>query len=130
MKATLTGIAAALALTSMSAVYAQDHSVQIKPITTSSYHLWAEDFNDFKKTYLLENGDKIAFSNRMNSFYTQLEDGERMRIYPVSRNVFMTESGARIEFREQGETVGVTNFEKLSLAGKLPANTVMASASR
>jgi hypothetical protein len=128
MKAILTGLAAALALTSMSAVYAQDHSVQVKPSHT--YRLWAEDFADFKQTYLLTNGDKIAFSNRMNTYYTQLGDGERTRIYPVARNVFMTENGARIEFREAGETVGITNFEKLSLAGNLPANTVMASASR
>jgi hypothetical protein len=128
MKAILTGIAAALVLTSMSAVHAQEHSVRIAP--THSYHLSAEDFHDFKKTYLLENGDKIAFSNRMNSFYTQVGDAERVRIYPVSPRAFVTESGARIEFREQGETVGITDFEKLSKATNLAAHTVMASASR
>lgn len=128
MKAILSGLAAALALTSMSAVHAQDHSVQIKPART--FHFMAEDFTDFKKTYLLENGEQIAFSNRMNSFYTQLGDGERVRIYPVTRTVFVTDSGARIEFREQGETVGIANFEKLSLAGNVPANTMMMAAAR
>jgi hypothetical protein len=128
MKTTLFGIAAALALTSMSAVHAQDHSVQIKPVR--AYHMVAEDFRDFQNTYLLQNGETITFSARMNHFYTQLGDGERVRIFPVSRNVFVTGNGARIEFREQGETVGIASFEKLSLAGNLPANTMMMAAAR
>jgi hypothetical protein len=128
MKATLSGIAAALVLTSMSAAHAQDPSVHIK--SAHSYHLMAEDFHDFKKTYLLENGDKVAFSARMNHFYTQLGDGERVQIYPVSRTVFVTDSGARIEFREQGETVGIANVEKLSLASNLPANTTMMASAK
>jgi hypothetical protein len=128
MKATLSGLAAALVLTSMSAAHAQDHSVQIKSAHT--YHLAAEDFHDFKKTYLLENGDQLAFSARMNRFYTQLGDGERTQIYPVSRTVFVTDGGARIEFRDQGETVAVANAEKLSLASGMPANTTMMAAAR
>lgn len=129
MKAILSGLAAALVLTSMSAAHAQEHSVQIKPLRT--YHLAAEDFYDFKNTYLLENGDKLIFSARMNRFYAQLGDGERTQIYPVSRAAFVTAGGARIEFRDKGETVGVDNFEKLSLASGLPANTtMMAAASR
>lgn len=128
MKTTLFGIAAALALTSMSAAYAQDPSVQIKP--TRGVLVMAEDFRDFQNTYQLTNGDLIAFSARMNHFYTQLGDGERVRIYPVARNVFVTESGARIEFRDEGDTVGIANFEKLSLAAKLPANTMMMASAR
>jgi hypothetical protein len=36
-----------------------------------------------------------------------------VRIYAVSPTAFVTDSGARIEFREKGETVGISNFENV-----------------
>jgi hypothetical protein len=125
MKTILAGVAAALALSSLTAVHAEDMSVQIKPPALQRYHLLEQDFHDFKSTYQLENGQQITFSARMNHYYTQLQDGEKVRIYAVSPTAFVTASGARIEFREKGDTVGISNFEKLSVAGNLPANTIV-----
>lgn len=125
MKTILAGVAAALALSSLSLAYADDMSVHIKQQPLQRYHLLEGDFHDFKGTYLLENGQEIVFSARRNIYYTRLGNGERVRIYAVSRNAFETESGAHIEFRDKGETVGIGNFEKLDGAGKLPANTMV-----
>jgi len=128
MKAILTGVVAALAFTATTAAFAQDPSVQIKP--TQRYHMMAEDFRDFKNTYLMQNGEEVSFSNRGNRYYTQVGEGERVEIVPVTRNVFRTPSGARIEFREEGQTVGIANYEKLSVAANLPANTMMMASAR
>jgi len=125
MKTILAGIATALALSSLSVAYAGDPSVQIKSATPQRYLLQEADFHDFKNTYLLENGQTVSFSARMNHYFTQLGDGDRERIYAISPTAFVTERGARIEFREKGDTVGISNFEKLSTAGNLPANTVV-----
>lgn len=125
MKTILAGIAAAFALSSLTLAHAEDMSVQIKSPALQRYHLQEQDFHDFKNTYQLENGQQISFSARMNHYYTQLQDGEKVRIYAVSPTAFVTDSGARIEFREKGEVVGISNFEKLSVAGKLPANTMV-----
>ncbi|MYM25614.1 gel scht [Duganella sp. FT135W] len=126
MKTILAGVVAALALSSLTIAHADDLSVKInKTATPQRYHLQEADFHDFKNTYLLEDGQKVTFSARMNQYYTQLGDGDRERIYAVSPTAFVTERGARIEFREKGDTVGISNFEKLSTAGNLPANTVV-----
>ncbi|MYM69987.1 gel scht [Pseudoduganella sp. FT55W] len=125
MKTILAGIAASLALTSLSIAHADDMSVQIKSKSPQRYHMVEQDFFNFNNVYLLENGQRIAFTARMSMFYTQLADGARVRIYPISSRAFVTENGARIEFREQGETVGIANFEKLSPASQLAANTTM-----
>lgn len=127
MKTTLLSIAAALALTAVSAVHAEDQSVRVNAQAKAShgYHLMQEDFHDFKNTYQLANGQKVAFSQRMARFYTQLNGGDRVEIFAVSPTAFVTDAGTRIEFREGGESVGISNFEKLPLAGHLPANTIV-----
>jgi hypothetical protein len=125
MKTILAGVAAALALSSLTIAHAEDISVKIKSPSQQRVYLAEQDFHDFKGTYLLENGQQVSFSARMNHYFTQLGDGERMRIYPISRTAFLTDSGARIEFRDKGETVGIANFEKIATASNLPANTMV-----
>lgn len=131
LKTTLKSIAAALAVMSVATVHAEEHSVQVTAQASAQakaahgYHLMQEDFHDFKNTYQLSNGQKIAFSQRMARFYTQLNGGDRVEIFAVSPTVFVTDAGTRIEFREGGDAVGISNVEKLPLAAYLPANTMM-----
>nr|WP_315395421.1 gel scht [uncultured Duganella sp.] len=124
MKTTrLIALAAALVLSSLSSAHAQESSVQItKP---SRYHLAASDFGDFKNAYELTNGQILKFTQSGNLFYAQLDKGQRVRIFAVSPTAFVTDAGTRISFTEQGQTVGISNFEKLPMAAKLPANTMM-----
>ena len=124
MKTTLFSIAAALALSSMSVAHAEDSSVQIKA-NPSRYYLAPGEFAEFKNTYELTNGQILKFTQSGNRYYTQLDKGERVRLFAVSPTAFVTAAGTRISFSEQGETVGVSNFEKLPMAAKLPANTMM-----
>jgi hypothetical protein len=124
MKTTLFSIAAALALTSMSVAHAQDGSVQIKA-RSAHYYVAPGEFAEFKHAYELTNGQILQFTQNGNRYYTQLDKGERVRLFAVSPTVFMTEEGTRIIFTDQGDTVGVSNFEKLPMAAKLPANTMM-----
>ena len=127
MKKTLSSIAAALvlaSLTSMTAAHAEDRSVHIKA-KPARYHVAPGDFADFRNAYELTNGQILRFTQSGNQFYTQLDDGQRVRIFASSPTAFVTEAGTRIVFTEQGETVGFSNFEKLPMAAKLPANTMM-----
>jgi hypothetical protein len=124
MKTTLSSIAAALVLSSMSLAHAADTSVHIKA-APGSYHMMQEDFHDYKKSYQLTNGQVVEFSQRMAHYYTQLNHGDRVEIFPVAKGVFVTDAGTRFEFRDEAETIGISNFEKLPLAGNLPANTMM-----
>lgn len=125
MKMILASAVAAFALSSLSIAHAEDISVQIKSSSPQRYHMVEADFHDFKNTYQLENGQKVTFSARMNHYFGQVDDGERIRIYAISPTAFVTDTGARIEFREKGDTVGIRNFEKLATASNLPANTMV-----
>ncbi|USX20217.1 gel scht [Oxalobacteraceae bacterium OTU3REALA1] len=125
MKKTLFSIAAAaLVLTSMSAAHADDSSVQIKA-KPARYYVTPGEFADFKNAYQLTNGQILQFTQNGNHYYTQIDKGQRVRIFASSPTEFVTEAGTRIVFTEEGQTVGISNFEKLPMAAKLPANTMM-----
>ncbi|HEX8405947.1 MAG TPA: gel scht [Duganella sp.] len=137
MKTTLSSIAAALviAVSSMSAVHAQDPSVQINAnakaaYTTASYYVTPVEFADFAHAYRLTNGQVLKFTQSGNHYFTQLDDGKRVRVFALSRDEFVTADGAKMIFGEGGDTVGVDNFEKLPMAAKLPPNTTMMMARR
>lgn len=135
MKTTLFNIAAALAITvsSLSAAHAQDASVQINATagaTSAHYHVTPAEFADFAHTYRLTNGQVLKFTQSGNHYFTQLDNGKRVRVFALSRDEFVTADGARMLFAEGGDTVGVDNFEKLPMAAKLPANTSIMMARR
>jgi hypothetical protein len=130
MKSTLFSIAAAITLLGASALaQAQDSSVQVRasdtPKTAHRYYMQPYEFSDYRGLYQLTNGQRIAFRERMNRFYATLGDGEPVRIFPTSRNTFLTAEGAHIEFRDEGDTVAIANYERLPMAGNLPANTII-----
>ncbi|MEV4783412.1 gel scht [Burkholderia sp. LMU1-1-1.1] len=125
MKKTLFSIAAAaLVLTSMSAARADDSSVQIKA-KPARYYVTPGEFADFKNAYQLTNGQVLRFTQSGNHYYTQIDKGQRVRIFAASPTEFVTEEGTRIVFSDEAQTVGISNFEKLPMAAKLPANTMM-----
>ncbi|RFP16711.1 gel scht [Duganella sp. BJB488] len=115
MKTTLFGVVAALAFAAMPAAHADEASVQIKG-GLNRLHLQQGDFANFKNTYQLTNGQTLTFSQRMARYYTQLDDGQRVEIYAIAPDKFVTANGTRFEFSDVGESVGVANFARLPLA--------------
>lgn len=116
MKTILLGAVAALALTSLPAVHAEDTSVAIKAPPVHRYYLSGEEFRPYRNTYLLENGQKITFKQRVSKLYAQLEDGAYTPIYAVAPTTFVTVDGTRFQFRDEGDTVAISDFQKLPLA--------------
>lgn len=126
MKTTLFAFAAAIALSSLSVAHAADPTVQIRPVsTTSGYYLTPEQFLEFANHYQLSTGQKISFNKSGTRFYLQLNKGKEVRIRPVAANEFVTDAGTRISFVDGADTVRIANFERLPLAGDLPANTIV-----
>lgn len=115
MKTILLGVVATLALTSLPAAHAED-TVNIERPRVTRYYMDASQFRNFSNLYELSNGQHLAFKQMMTSRYVQLDDGQYQRIYATSPKTFVTDSGVRFEFRDDGETVAVTDFAKLPLA--------------
>lgn len=94
-------------------------------ITAPSYKLAPQEFNDYAYSYILNNGKRITFTQRVAHYYTQLQGEPRMEIYARAPGVFFTAAGARVEFREEGDVVTINNYERLVTSVKLPDNTTM-----
>lgn len=125
MKTTLFGIVAALAFATIPAAHADDTSVQIKG-GHARIHIMQEDFADYKNAYQLTNGQVLKFSQRQAHFYAQIDKGERVEIFPIARDQFVSDAGTRFDFSDEAQTVGVANFGRLPLARATGDAIVMA----
>lgn len=125
MKTTLFGLVAALAFAAVPAAHADDTSVQIKG-DHKRIHMMQEDFADYKNSYQLTNGQILKFSQRQAHFYAQVDKGQRVEIYPIARDQFVSDAGTRFEFSDEAENVGVANFGRLPLAQATGDTIVMA----
>jgi hypothetical protein len=125
MKTILLGVVAALALTSLPAVHAQDASVSVNAARTTQYQMQPDEFSPYRNTYKLENGQKISFDNEQNRLYAKLDAGRPVRIYATSKTSFVTEDGTRFDFHEDGEGLAISDFQKMRWASTTPASKVM-----
>ena len=104
MKKVLFSALAALALTGMGSAFAadpQDATVQIR--ASGDYKLGVGEFDDYAFTYGLSTGQKIKFTRTAGQhFYAQLKNQAREPMYAVSKGVFVTASGARVAFADDG----------------------------
>ena len=123
MKTTLIALAAALAFSALPAAHAQNNLQQIK--VSGRTYVSPDQFHDYASAYRLSNGQVVQFIQSGNYYFAQVDHGKRVRIQAVSSTEFVTDSGARIIFRESGDEVGISNFEKLPMAQILPANTMV-----
>lgn len=126
MKTILTAVAAALAFSALPAAHAQQIQENIPQVKVSGrIYVSPGQFLEYANAYRLSNGQLVQFTQSGNHFFTQVDKGKRVRILPVAINEFVTEQGTRIVFREYGDEVGISNFEKLPMAQILPANTMV-----
>lgn len=102
-----------------------------------SYSPAAGEFAEFANTYALGNGQVARFVQRGNHYYVQLQDSLRAlqradnssrspvstRLHPVGPGVFVTDSGAELTFREHGDEVAISGFERLPQARVAAAQT-------
>ena len=83
------------------------------------YRLAPQEFYAYEQRYLLDNGLRISLTEKRHRYYTQLLDQQPVELYPVAPGVFVTALGTRLAFGEDGETVAITNLDRLPYAGKL-----------
>ncbi len=102
-----------------------------------SYTLGANEFTEYANMYALSNGQVAQFVQRGNHYYVQLKDTVRSmqraenstrkmvatRLRPVGPGAFVTDSGAELSFRDNGEEVRISGFERLPEARVAAAQT-------
>jgi hypothetical protein len=130
MKTSLRAVALAAAWIATTCAFAGPQSAvdrgnESVRITAPTYKLAPQEFNDYAYSYILNNGKRITFTQRVAHYYTQLQGEPRMEIFARSPGVFLTADGARVEFQEEGDVVAINNYERLVTSVKLPENTTM-----
>ena len=132
MKKLLFSALAALAFAGMDAAFAADNqesSAQLRE--ANDYRLGVGEFEIYRHGYDLKTGDKVHFTQQgKQRFFAQLDGRKRERMYARSKGVFMTESGARVEFSESGHAVTIDHFEMLSPALAVQGARELAAGSR
>ncbi len=132
MNKILLTIATAMALTSLSSAYAgpqvvgdaKSDTVHIK--ASEGYRMPPQEFDDYAYNYYLSNDDTIKFSRRgVAHFYAQVRGDSKAEMFAVAPGVFMTAAGSKIEFHDDGFSVVISNYERLSLANVLPVGTTV-----
>ena len=131
MKTTLLSLAVAAALSvaavagaapDTAATNAAGESVKI---SASRYHMEPQEFQDYQSSYHLSNGETIRFTRQVGRFYTEINGQPRVEIYAVGPAEFVTRSGSRMSFADDGDALTVSNYERLPMVARLPANTIM-----
>ncbi|GGX76789.1 hypothetical protein GJV26_17035 [Massilia dura] len=116
---------------------AQDQASISVTAPRQSYTLGANEFTEFANMYALSNGQVAQFVQRGNHYYVQLKDTVRSmqraenstkkmvatRLRPVGPGAFVTDSGAELSFRDNGEEVRISGFERLPDARVAAAQT-------
>jgi hypothetical protein len=125
MKSTLIGVVAALALSTLSGAHAEDSSVSIPAARAQHYQMQPDEFRPYRNTYKLANGQRISFDNSLTKLYATLDRGRPVRIYAISQHSFVTDSGVRFDFQEDGEDIAISDFQKLPLARAGGDGTIM-----
>lgn len=125
MKSTLIGVVAALALTTFSFAHAEDSSVSVSAQRAQHYQMQPDEFSPYRNTYMLQNGQRISFDNRLTKLYATLDKGRPVRIYAISQTSFVTEAGVQFDFQNDGSDIAIADFQKLPLARNAPANGLM-----
>jgi hypothetical protein len=125
MKTLLLGVVAALALSSLPAAYADDTTISVSAARAQQYQMQPDEFTPFRNTYVLQNGQRISFDNRLTKLYASLDKGRPVRIYATSQTSFVTEAGVRFDFKDDGDQLSINDFQKMPLAHNAPANGLM-----
>lgn len=86
------------------------------------------EFVEYAATYDLSNGQRIAFTQRGQRYFAQLEGEARTELLPRAPGVFTTMAGARMEFANKGADLTIRNYERLVTSTVLPPGTVMMAA--
>ncbi|GAB2848908.1 hypothetical protein GCM10027277_16350 [Pseudoduganella ginsengisoli] len=89
------------------------HGVTQAP-AASSYQPGPSEFDDYAKKFMLEDGRLVEFTQIGRTYYVKLGREPKMKLVPQSAGVFLTANGVRIQFRDYGDEVVISDYDKLA----------------
>ena len=89
---------------------------QVEVRGKTEYKLAPHEFDAYAGSYRFDSGETLKVWQQGTRYYSQLKNQARHELMPTAAGNFIATSGARIEFSEDGNTVAVSQFNKLMVA--------------
>ena len=124
----LSAVAALMLGGSAFAAGVDDATVKIQ--APQSFKLYKGGFDDYANSYALSNDKTIKFTQSGGLYWARLKLEDRVELFPVAANTFVTAAGTRVEFRDRGEEVVIENFERLPMSVAMTETSVRVVATR
>lgn len=86
----------------------------------ASYKLAPQEFVDYAHSYVLETGHTLKLRQQVNRYFAQLKGEPEVEIYPQEPGAFVSQSGATLAFKDEGDMVMVTSLNRLQIASTEP----------
>lgn len=127
MNTSLIGAVCAAALLSLSSAQAAEpvttESVQV-PGGRAAYTLAPQEFSNYGNAYLLDTGHTLKLRQKLNRYFIQLKGEPEVEIFGLAPTKFTSRAGTQFAFRDDGNMVIVSGFERLpgapaALAGEI-----------
>jgi hypothetical protein len=84
----------------------------------TEYKLAPHEFDTYVGSYRFDSGDTLTVWQQGTRYYSQLKNQPRHELMPVAAGRFIATSGAKVDFSEDGNTVAVSQFDKLMVAAR------------
>ena len=97
----LSAVAALMLGGSAYAAGVDDSTVKI-PAPQASFKLYKGTFDNYANRYALSNDKTIKFTQSGGHYWARLKLEDRVELFPVAANTFVTAAGTRIEFLDRG----------------------------
>jgi hypothetical protein len=89
---------------------------QVEVRGKAEYKLAPHEFDTYVGSYRFDSGDTLKVWQQGTRYYSQLKNQARHELMPTAAGNFVATSGAKIAFSEDGNTVAVSQFDKLMVA--------------
>ncbi len=87
----------------------------------AAYRLAPQEFDQYARPYLLENGIVIHFFQRRRQFFTQMYNEVPVELFPQAPGKFTTAQGAKVEFTDDGDTIALIHLDRMPYTAGAPA---------
>jgi hypothetical protein len=106
-----------LCMSAAQATQTDDPSVQITS-ARSHFNMYPSDFESYAGSYALDSGDFIKLKRNGSRYYSEIYGQNRVEIFPVGRGSFITKDGTMLTFRDNNETIVITEGNERHLRSR------------
>lgn len=116
MKKTILASVAATILLSLSSAFAMADEPQTESIQVAGradYKLAPMEFSVYGQAYRLDTGETLQLRQQVNRYFSRIKGKPEVELHGQAPGVFISASGTKFVFSDEGEQVAITGLERM-----------------